>query len=221
MILNVQSSGKETARWNTIHQFTNKIQIRCSKVKHNLSVHFVYDITSEYAWRELRNTETEWTGQVEIRRQNSWQKTKHKKLYSGLLLAKQREVSRGAVNLCVRKQPTARGIRESMESIPEMGAYTISPTALCWKLLTLHPQWGAADAEIKVPSGENTELKRSPFQAWSRSVYSHTCYAYCQRFLPCLFLPFRSIHLHFFQNLSRFSPVLAVANTLFLCRPAE
>ena len=24
------------------------------------------------------------------------------------------------------------------------------------------PQWGAADAEIKVPSGENTELNRSP-----------------------------------------------------------
>ena len=33
------------------------------------------------------------------------------------------------------------------------------------------PQWGAADAEIKVPSGENTELKRSPFKAWSRSIY--------------------------------------------------
>ena len=66
-----------------------------------------------------------------------------------------------------------------------------------------HPQWGAADAEIKVPSGENAELKRSPFKAWSRSVYSHTCYAYCQGFLPCLFLPFRSIHLHLFQNLSR------------------
>ena len=27
------------------------------------------------------------------------------------------------------------------------------------------PQWGAADAEIKVPSGEYTELKRSPFKA--------------------------------------------------------
>ena len=40
------------------------------------------------------------------------------------------------------------------------------------------PQWGAADAEIKVPSIENTELKDSPFKAWSRSVYSHTCYAY-------------------------------------------
>ena len=25
------------------------------------------------------------------------------------------------------------------------------------------PQWGAADAEIQVPSGENTGLKRSPF----------------------------------------------------------
>ena len=83
------------------------------------------------------------------------------------------------------------------------------------------PQWGAADAEIKVPSGENTELKRSPFKAWSRSVYSATCYAYCQGFLSCLFLHFRSIHLHFFQNLSRFFPVLAVANTWFLCRPAE
>ena len=32
------------------------------------------------------------------------------------------------------------------------------------------PQWGAADAEIKVPSGENTELKRSPFKGWSRSA---------------------------------------------------
>ena len=66
------------------------------------------------------------------------------------------------------------------------------------------PQWGAEDAEIKVPSRKNTELKRSPFKAWSRSVYSHTCYAYCHGFLPCLFRPFRSIHLHFFQNLSRF-----------------
>ena len=83
------------------------------------------------------------------------------------------------------------------------------------------PQWGAADAEIKVLSGENTELKRSPFKAWSKSVYSQTCYAYCQGFLSCLFLPFRSIHLHFFQNLSRFFPVLAMANTWFLCRPAE
>ena len=73
--------------------------------------------------------------------------------------------------------------------------------------LTSVPQWGAADAEIKVPSGENTELKRSPFKAWSRSVYTHTCYAYCQGFLPCLFLPLRSSHLHFSKTSPDFSCV--------------
>ena len=77
------------------------------------------------------------------------------------------------------------------------------------------PQWGAADAEIKVPFGETTELNGSPFKAWSRSVYSHTCYAYCQGFLPCSFLPFSSIHLHFAQNLSWVFPVSAMANTGF------
>ena len=81
------------------------------------------------------------------------------------------------------------------------------------KHLYVIPRWGAADAEIKVSSSENTELKRSPFKAWGRSLYSHTCYASCQGFLPWLFLPFWSIHLHFFQNLSRFFPVLAVANS--------
>ena len=76
---------------------------------------------------------------------------------------------------------------------------------------------GAAEVEIEFPSVENTELKGSPLTAWSRSVYSHTHYTYCQRFIPCLFAPFRSIHLHFFffflQNLSLVFPVLAVANT--------
>ena len=68
-----------------------------------------------------------------------------------------------------------------------------------------NPQWGAADAEIKVPSGKNIEHKRFPFKAWSRSVYSHTCYYYCQEFLSCLFLPFRSIRLHFSKTSPDFS----------------
>ena len=73
------------------------------------------------------------------------------------------------------------------------------------------PQWGAADAEIKVPSGENTELKRSPFKTWSRSIYSHTCYAYCKGFLPYFYPsgPFTCI----FSKTSQFFLVLAVANT--------
>ena len=81
------------------------------------------------------------------------------------------------------------------------------------------PQWGAVDAEMKLPSGENTELKCSPFKAWSRSVYSQTCYAYCQGFLSYFYPPgpFTCI---FSKPLPIF-PVLAVANTWFLCRPAE
>ena len=38
---------------------------------------------------------------------------------------------------------------------------------------------------LKSPSAENTELKGSPFKAWSTSVYNHTCYLYCQGVLPC------------------------------------
>ena len=40
------------------------------------------------------------------------------------------------------------------------------PNHTRFRPLTAAPQWGAADADIKVPSGENTELKRSPFKAW-------------------------------------------------------
>ena len=73
-----------------------------------------------------------------------------------------------------------------------------------WCDPSIAPQWGAVDAEIKVSSGENVEFKHFPFKALNRSVHSHTCYAYCQGFLPCLFLSFRSTHLHFFQNFSQF-----------------
>ena len=59
----------------------------------------------------------------------------------------------------------------------------------------------------------NTELKGSPCKVWSRSVYCYACHAYCQGFLPCQFLLFRFIHLHFFQNLFQVFPVLAAANT--------
>ena len=82
------------------------------------------------------------------------------------------------------------GTAKCKRTIPGMFARQNGPTTATITSATgggffLAAQWGAADAEIKVPSDENTELKRSPFKAWSRSVYSHTCYAYCQGFLPC------------------------------------
>ena len=67
---------------------------------------------------------------------------------------------------------------------------------------SLVPQWGAVDAEIKVPSGQNTELKGSPFKAWSRSVYSLLAALASRDFLLISTLPVHS--LHFFQNLSQF-----------------
>ena len=66
--------------------------------------------------------------------------------------------------------------------------------------------WGAAKSEIEVPSAENTELKGSPFKTWSRLVYSHTCYAYFQGFLPCLFLLSCTFTCIFFPNLFHFFP---------------
>ena len=66
--------------------------------------------------------------------------------------------------------------------------------------------------KLKVPSGENTELKRSPFKAWSRSVYSHICYAYCQGFL---FLLISTLPVHspaIFPKPLAIYPVLAIAN---------
>ena len=74
------------------------------------------------------------------------------------------------------------------------------------------PQWGTTDAEIKDLSVEKSELKGSPYKAWSRSVNSHACYAYCQGFLPCLFLPSGPFICIFPKPLPIFS---------FLCRPAE
>ena len=75
------------------------------------------------------------------------------------------------------------------------------------KVSFIPPQWKAADAEIKVPSGENTELKRSPFIAWSRSVYSHTA---------------REFFLAYFYPSSPFTCIFSKTSpNFFLCWPAE
>ena len=102
--------------------------------------------------------------------------------------------------------------------------YDINSYLNPWKILeALHcsPRSGELRTQkLKSHLVRTQSLKVLPFKP-GVGQYSHTCYAYCQGFLPCIFLHFRSIYLHFFQNLSRFFPVLAVANTLFLCRPAK
>ena len=84
----------------------------------------------------------------------------------------------------------------------------------------LRPQWGAADAEIKVPSGDNTELKRSPFKAWSRSIYTIDATLTSRDFFLAYFYPSGPFTCIFQKPLTIF-PVFAVANTWLLCRPAE
>ena len=50
-------------------------------------------------------------------------------------------------------------------------------------------QWGAPDAEIKVPSGENTELKRSPLKPGvGEYIAMHATFT-ARDFLPAYFYP--------------------------------
>ena len=75
--------------------------------------------------------------------------------------------------------------RKRMAFVPTFSYLPLLVTTFFFaSCLFLSLQWRAADAEIKVPSVENAELEGSSFKALGRSVYSHTCYAYCQEFLP-------------------------------------
>ena len=74
------------------------------------------------------------------------------------------------------------------------------------------PQWGAADAEIKVPSVENTELKGSPLKPeLGQYIAIHAMLPARDFFYPHLYPS--GLFTCIFSNLSRVFPVLAVANT--------
>ena len=75
-----------------------------------------------------------------------------------------------------------------------------SPTARDFFLADFYPpgppQWGAADAEIKVPSGGNTELKRSPVKPGvGQYIAIHAKFTARDFFLACFYLsgPFTCI----------------------------
>ena len=63
-------------------------------------------------------------------------------------------------------------------------------------LKSVMPFWVPCSGELQTQKLKS-HLNGPSFKARSGSVYSHICYNYCQGFLPCYFIPFRSIHLHF------------------------
>ena len=65
------------------------------------------------------------------------------------------------------------------------------------------PQWRAADAEIKVPSIDNTELEGSPFKARGSQYITIHATLTARDFLLANFYPSDSFTCIFFQNLSR------------------
>ena len=83
------------------------------------------------------------------------------------------------------------------------------------------PRWGAADAEIKVPSDEDTELQGSPFKTWSRSVYIAMHASLTARdFFPANFYPSGPFTCIFPKPLPSFSCV-SCGKHQFLRMPAE
>ena len=86
------------------------------------------------------------------------------------------------------------------------GKNSFTPQSSDRKILTLEPEPTGRQLPIR-----DRLLGNVPHLKPGRSVYRYTRYAYCQGFLPFLFLPSQSIHLHFFKNLFWFFPVLAVA----------
>ena len=58
------------------------------------------------------------------------------------------------------------------------------------------PQWGTADAEIKVPSAENPELSKVLFNAWGRSQHlTYLCILSCNSVFPSSAF---QVHFNFF-----------------------
>ena len=78
------------------------------------------------------------------------------------------------------------------------------------------PRWGTVDAEIKVSSLENPELRNVlHLKPVVGSEYSHACFAHCQEFLPCpnFYLPGPFT---FFSESFYFLTVLVLASTVSL-----
>ena len=82
----------------------------------------------------------------------------------------------------------------------------------CTTSLTTSPQWGAAEAEIKVPPGENTELQVLPLKPGVGQYIAIRATLTARDFFLAFFYPSGSFTCIFPKPLPIF-PVLAVAYT--------
>ena len=96
--------------------------------------------------------------------------------------------------------------------VPESGA--VSCTVAYWSMSVTSPQCGAADAEIKVPYLENTELKVLLLKPGAGEYIAIYAMFTAKKINSSLLISTLPVHSPaFFSNLSRVFPVLAVANT--------
>jgi len=76
------------------------------------------------------------------------------------------------------------------------------------------PQWGTADAEIKVPSAENPELSKVLFNAWDWSQHStYLCILSCNSVFPSSAF---QVHFNFFYSVVKW-PMLWSESGTFAC----
>ena len=125
-------------------------------------------------------------------------------------------------NIDLHTSPTARKFPFRIKNTHERLKRTLLSCIVSSKsdLFNLLPRWGAADAKFKVPSGENTELKHSPFKAWSRYYIAIHATLTARDFFLAYFYP-SGPFTYIFPKPLAILPVLAIASTWFLCRPAE
>ena len=83
----------------------------------------------------------------------------------------------------------------------QLSAVSLCSPSLISALLALSTVYLFLKVSLNDPAVESCGrhlVRRQSFNVLLlKAGVGHTCYAYCQGFLPCLFLPFRSIHLHF------------------------
>ena len=113
-------------------------------------------------------------------------------------------------------------LQETLSSSSAMGRYVHSLMLSIQHFLCDYPRSGELRTQkLKSHLMKTQSLNILPLKPGVGQYIAIHVTLTARDFFLAYFYTSRSIHLHFVQNLSRFFPVLAVANTWFLFRPAE